>query len=53
MPTKLEWQAAGTVLLLLLIWLPWGLAFNFLSRVRRTWSGKREQAEPPDRSVTR
>jgi hypothetical protein len=53
MPTKLEWQAAGAVLLFLLIWLPWGLIFDFLSKVRRTWSGKREQAERPDRLVTR
>ena len=53
MPTKLEWQAAGAVLLFLLMCLPWISLFDFLSKVRRTWKGKREKPESIDRSVTR
>jgi len=49
MPTKTEWQAAGGVLLFVLGLLPWSMIFDFL----RTWSGKKEKAEPVERSVTR
>ena len=51
MPTKLEWQTAGGILLFLLMFLPCSLILDFLSKVRGTWSGKRDKLEPPDRSV--
>ena len=50
MPTKTEWQAAGAILLGVLVWFPWVSA---LGLVRRAWSGKREKLEPPESSVTR
>jgi hypothetical protein len=53
MPSKLEWQAAGAVLLFLLMCLPWNSLFDLLFKVRRTWGGKREESESIDRSVTR
>jgi hypothetical protein len=53
MPTKVEWQFLGGILLFLLCALPLNSLFDLLCKVRRTRSGKREKLEPPDRSVTR
>jgi len=50
MPTKLEWQTVGGILLYVMFWFPW---VSFLGLARRAWSGKREKPEPIERSVTR